>query len=783
MSLLQYIEELKYNKELQDCYKHYNHSLVTDGWRKFKQIAREEFWENVICLYQVGSFFECYYEDAFILSKVLNIAKTKRNNKDKYSAPMSGFGVDFLEEKVKILTENGLFVYVVTQTEDIETKKIHRELEKIYYPSKHSISWDYILSLTYDNDWFLDRLNLWSLRLERKVYSNFPQEEVCSLIDNYNVVHLVAYGNDAVSVRNLEGIPRKTPIKTVPCLNKKVSPAKVYAKSIYFDSTEIDTIEPILHKQQWSTITLNDTTLSNLEVLKTKEWERWSLLECLDFNCTPMGKRLLYRRLTEPFNNLSDIKETQNKINQLHNLWEGVLPEMRRILYSIGGDIDGVIGKIINNRLLPKDILLLINLFNSYREIIGVMGKSIERRKENKIRHFIDDFSHIFTEWATQSGIKSGNIFVSWYDKQLDEYIEAIEKIDENKSILLQKVINETSLPFSFFETTNSLLLTISGKKLPNTFSIPEWWREIKSTLTQRRFATKELDWLWSKYLLAEKYRNVYEYDLFKELRIEVLWYLPLIKEICQEVAEIDFLLSAEQLLAFWWTLPTMHKWNEIHILEGKHPMLERVAGLDIVANNVSLWGEKTYKCLTGMNMWGKTMYMKMLWIITLLAHMWFPIPAKEWYIGLVDNIYIRAWAADNFIKEQSTFRLEMEELSYIMNHYTDKSLILIDEVWRWTDIRDGYPIALAVSEDIIKHKARCIFATHFYDIAKDIQKFSNAGNIYVKIEEDWWEIRFTHKIEEWFLGDGNSYGLHIARLANIPSYIVERAEEIKREL
>jgi DNA mismatch repair protein MutS len=187
---------------------------------------------------------------------------------------------------------------------------------------------------------------------------------------------------------------------------------------------------------------------------------------------------------------------------------------------------------------------------------------------------------------------------------------------------------------------------------------------------------------------------------------------------------------------------------------------------------------------LTGPNMGWKSIYLKSAWISVILWHMWSFVPAKYAKIGIVDNIYVRAWSWDDYSKNQSTFFVEMDEMVEILWKFSEKSLVLIDELGRWTDSLDWTAIALAVCDNIIQNNTRCIFSTHYHSLVSSIDKYKNAGNLYVSVEKDLnGKLIFTHNVKEWIPEENKSYGIEIAEAAWIWKTVIELAKRFRNEL
>lgn len=806
-TLKDFIDKLENNKELQDTKKFCKKSTLIQDYLKYKEQAISEFWKYTICLYQVGSFYECYFEDAFVLSHVLNITLTNRNKSQEYSPQMSGFQCEWIEEKSKILTNNWLVVYIISQeiNEDTSSEIVNRSVEKILPPTKEwEANGSFIWSIEYLWDqWRLSFIEVNDLRYYVHYTKNINKEIIINLIYYYNIDELLVSDTDVVSISKLNELKNTIDYKKITLIEKNQSPIFSYIKKVYFDhdSVLLNSLEPVIIIEEYNNkMKLSDTTLQNLEVLKTKEWELWSLFDCVNNTSTKMGQRYLYNMLSNPYKTIDNIQTIQWEINSLIWMWVENIMKLKSYMYWIE-DMDKIIAKIISWRILPKDILDLrisIENFLNIKEIcnkyltrnnikssLPIINNKDEKKIDKKIDQIVFLLNNIFLEDFTKNSIKNGNIFKRWHSNELDSCLDVIDNIDVTKQEYLEQINQKTWLMFEVYETINWWYLSINNKKLPKDKSFTSEWRETKSTSVYQRYETNELNKIFTDYVLAKRNRDVIEYNLFKQLRFLLVAYLTEFRLMNNYISYLDYLLSWSLLVVNnKWVFPEIHNWQEVRIINWRHPMLEMVIGhSEIVQNHVFFSDSTSFKCLTGINMGGKTIYMKMMGLLSLLTHCGLPIPADEWYIGLMDNIYVRAGASDNFLKEQSTFSLEMNELSYILNNYTEKSLILIDEIGRGTDVKDGYPIALASAEDIINKKARCIFATHFHDISKDIEIYDNAKNMKVVINIfNNWELDITHKIIDW-KSDENSYGLHIAKISWLPIDVLNRAYEIKDKL
>lgn len=383
-SLKDFIDKLDDNKELQDAKKYCKQSNLIKDYLKYKEKAVKEFWRYTICLYQVWSFYECYFDDAFILAHVLNITLTQRNKSQDYSPQMSGFQCDWLEEKAKILTNNGLIVYVVSQeiNSDSNDENIYRSVDKILLPTKEGeVNGSFIWSLEYLwEEWRLSFIEVNDLRYYQHYTKTIDKESLSSLVYYYNIDELLVDERDIVALSKLNELKGVVDIKNVSILEKWLPPVISYIKKVYFgyDSVLLHSLEPIVIKEEGDRMNLSETTLQNLEVLKTKEGEIWSLFDCVNNTSTKMGKRYLYNMLSNPYKDIDDIKRIQTETKNLITLWVNNLMKIKSHMYWIE-DLDKILAKIISWRILPKDVLELKSSVENFNNIEGIISENIDK--------------------------------------------------------------------------------------------------------------------------------------------------------------------------------------------------------------------------------------------------------------------------------------------------------------------------------------------------------------------------------------------------------------------
>lgn len=786
--IFRYIDSLSEHAELQETKKRYKPTAIMKEWGKHKNESVAQFSKYSILLFQIGSFFECYFEDAFVLSKVLNIALTKKNKNIPFSPFMSGFWVDSLLDKVNTLVEAGLHVVVVRQ--GMKGNQVVRRRAEIFTP------WDEKNNTFYSGIWFDGGESVWYLSFFNKDTLNYKVYKIktwddglfSSLYALYRCNMQILHAEDFVAKAKHKELIKKFPLMSFYITTGNISkdPIEEYCQYVFSDpeiASKFRRYEVFVLDE--GVKTLDSNTIQNLEIFGTKEGTEHSLFQFINKTLTKMGERKLREgviSIDKDKKYIDRIHTSLREMQQIHLQDSKILSQVRRFLASFP-DIDVLVGKILLSRIMPLDIYNIYQLAGNFLSLVPLLEKykflHTDAQHIEDVRSLYFKFSNILAEDFSHTAT-SGNIFRRWYDQLLDSYIEAVEN---NEGILYEyklKVIEQTGLSFSVNKQNGGFFLEIHNKKIPKNWNKPENWESIRGTTIYDRFAVPELTEIYNKYYLANTQRNKREYELLKELRVELFVLKQTIVRISEIIFRIDLLQSYFSFLEKGWVLPLVTEDKALTIEDGRHPMLEALCEEgEYVVNSVD-FKNSSFKCLTGMNMWGKTIFMKMIGIITLLSQIGHPVPAKSATIWMVDNIFVRAGASDNFIKQQSTFVLEMSELSHILNSYSDRSLVLIDEIGRGTDYQDGFSIALATAEWLKSQGARTVFTTHFHEIAKFFNLYK-WENLYVEyIKDNLGELVFTHKILEGIPSNEESLGILVARKTGVNEEILTRALEIK---
>lgn len=383
-----------------------------------------------------------------------------------------------------------------------------------------------------------------------------------------------------------------------------------------------------------------------------------------------------------------------------------------------------------------------------------------------------EDPSNLITWW---------NIIKNWYDSEVDE----IRDILENSRVWLEnyqnKLIEETWVAKLKIKFTNVfgyfIELPLSAKD-----SIPDYFVHKQTLVNAIRFITPELKEFEQKLIEWEWKLASREYELYEQLRKDILNKFDDIKLLSSKISNVDMMWSlAQNAYDNNYCKPDITKKTSLEITSGRHPIVEQIED-DFISNDLSLDNKKHIHIITGPNMWGKSTFLRQNALIILMAHIWSYVPARKAEIPLTDKIFSRVWASDNLYLGQSTFMVEMQEMANILHNYTEKSFIIIDEIWRWTSTYDWMSIAWSILETLHnKNSVKTLFATHYHELVDESQRLKGVENYSVAVWEnsDW--IVFLRKVIKWAIK--KSYGLEVAKLSWIPKEVIDWAKQMLQKL
>jgi DNA mismatch repair protein MutS len=778
---------------------------------------------DAVLLFRVGDFYETFGPDAIIAAHVLGITLTKRNNGGAADNELAGFPYHALDTYLHKLVKAGYRVAICDQLEDPKSVKgiVKRGVTEMVTPG--TATNDKLLDLSSNNflaaihmsnekyglafldistgeflvaegdKEYADKL-LSGFRPAEVIYQRHHQkrfkEDFGSKFYTYTLDEWIfqqQYAEDSLlkhfDTHSLKGFGVEG-----------LSYALIAAGAVlhYLKDTEHPNLQHITSVQrieQNDYLWMDKFTIRNLELLHSHVDNGSTLLKVLDNTCTPMGARLLKRWIVFP---LKDI----NKINERLEVVEHLIlnTDMRtRLLHAMRqcGDMERLVSKIPLKKINPRELLQLARALRQIT-VIKELCSHDDNGYLQRLADALNPCVYIAEKIVKQivenpPALASKGAFINaQVNVQLDElrgiahhgkeYLLQLQQKEAERTGISSLKISYNNVFGYYLEVTN-----VHKSKVP-----PEWMR--KQTLTNaERYITPELKEYEEKITGAEDKILTLELQLFDGLINELLDFLSCIQTNAQIVAALDCLTCfANNALQFNYKKPALHEGDELQIKNGRHPVIERSLppSAPYIGNDVQ-FDKNTQQIiiLTGPNMSGKSALLRQTGLITLLAHMGSFVPADEALIPLTDKIFTRVGASDNLSAGESTFMVEMNETASIINNLSSRCFILLDEIGRGTSTYDGISIAWSIAEYLHQsvHQPKTFFATHYHELNELENKFPGIRNYHVTNKEIGGKIIFLRKLAAG--GSTHSFGIHVARMAGMPSDLIARAEEVLKQL
>lgn len=813
---------------------------ATPMLKQFLEIKRANM--DVLLLYRMGDFYETFFEDAVTLSRDLEITLTSREGGALGRVPMAGIPAKAVDNYLPRLLEKGHKVSICEQMEDPALAKglVNREIIRTITAGTitesnllQSNSNNYLAAIIYDKkselyglaytdistgEFKVTQTNFNQLlselarikpaeivgpKLTQKVlpFQIVPDEKIDlpeEITGNYNCSKMSYSSFDKNRAEdNLKQIFKVKSLDAFGYDKFKTGFCAAGAIIDYLYKTQKENLpkfETIDTYEISEFVSMDGNTRRNLELTETsRDKQKYgSLLWAIDRTKSNMGARLLKKWIHQPLKNLDEIKERQNAVEELIQN-TGARISLINLLEQIY-DIQRLSTRLSNNSANPRDFLALrdsIKLLPLFAQILkGFKSKNLSfLAQENKsLMEFADIINRTINEEAPIA-VKEGNIIKHGVSDDLDYYKDLFYG-GKNWLIDFEAQQKEkTGIKFLKvgFSKTFGYFIEVANSNLP---LVPDNYIRRQTLTNGERFVTEELKKHESEVLSAQTKSIELEYKIFCDLREYSKEFVEPIRKIADAIATLDVFVSfAICAIENKYVKPQLTDSCELHIAEGRHPVLEKILPLgQYVANDLTLIGKNQnlqypqFMILTGPNMAGKSTYMRQNALIVILAQIGSFVPCDHAQIGIVDKIFTRVGAVDDLSLGQSTFMVEMNETAYILNSATEKSLILLDEIGRGTSTYDGVAIAWSVAEYIAtKIKARTIFATHYHELNVMSSMFPQIKNYRVTISENDGEIIFLRKVVEG--SASKSYGIQVAKMAGLPHCVVKKAEELMTKM
>ncbi len=788
-------------------------SPMMQQWKILKEKCPE-----ALLLFRLGDFYEAFFEDAKTLSEAIDVVLTHRQ-----SIPMSGIPHHQLETYLEKLIDKQYIVAIAEQIESPDQAKglVRREITEIISPatflnSKMKESNYYFASVFHSNSIFglaflelstgefctleletlslvIDELakkrpiellispkfqkthslfleevkNLFSFRLTIAHESRFePSLAIQALKEQFGSVSLNGFGLDGhIAATTASGALLKY-LKTDLCRH-------------------LEHLKSIQYAQSQEHLKIDHATLQHLELLYSSK-DRLSLQEVLDHTATPMGSRTLEHFITNPLIDPDEIKRRHDAVESLSHE-----QHYRYLLERLAPvkDLQRVAKRIELGIINPKEMLSLKVALLSLFEISNYL------KDKNLISLFpkfntidpLKKVSSLLESALTDSApvkLNQGPVFKIGYNSDLDHlynfktnsetYLERYQtQLREELGIKTLKVGFNRAFGY-FIEVSRA-----QSSSMPNQFT------KLQTLVNNERFISVDLKQYEMKMATCESQIASLEESLFNSLKELLKIDAELLYEIAIEIGFLDVIANFSYLACkYQYVKPIVDHSSKLEILGGMHPILAQNDHHQFIPNDVHFDEKLKLKLITGPNMAGKSTYIRQTALLVIMAQIGSFVPAKKMHFGYFDHIFSRIGASDDLGRGLSTFMVEMSETANILNHATTRSLVILDEIGRGTSTYDGIAIASAVAEYLVSKKEKSpktLFATHYFELTKLEQKFKEIKNFHVAIHEKGDDVTFLRKIIPGILD--KSFGIHVAKLAGVPTLVINRAKMLLKEL
>ncbi|MDQ6756351.1 MAG: DNA mismatch repair protein MutS [Bacteroidota bacterium] len=778
---------------------------------------------DAILLFRVGDFYETFGSDAVTASKVLGITLTKRNNNSPTALELAGFPHHALDTYLHKLVKAGYRVAICDQLEDPKLVKgiVKRGVTEMITPGvatndkllEHNRN-NFLCGLHFNDD---EKIGIAFLDISTGEFfiAEGDKEYADKLLQSFQPAEIVFQRNRQKQFKNYFGskfytytldewiftetYSKENLLKHFGTLNLKgfgvedLHNGIIAASAVlyYLKDTEHPNLQHITSLQRIDKddhLWMDRFTIRNLELIGGVEGNN-SLLKVLDNTVSPMGARLLKRWMVLP---LTDINKIEERLSLVEFLIKSV--DVRNKISQFikqSGDVERLVSKIPLKKINPREVLQIakglqqVELIksacnNSENEYLKRLGDSLNPCKyiAEKIVKEIPDNPPI--------AASKGNVIAKGVNEDLDE----LRNISSNgKAYLLELQKKEcdatgiSSLRIGFNNVFGYYLEVTNLHKA----KVPAEWIRKQTLANAERYITPELKEYEEKITGAEEKILQIELQIFEKLVNELQDYIAPMQVNGHVMAVLDCLCCfANNALQYNYKKPELHYGNELMLTESRHPVIERnlPQGESYIPNDIFLDpSSQQIIILTGPNMSGKSAILRQTALITLMAHMGSFVPAEEAKIPLTDKIFTRVGANDNLSSGESTFMVEMNETASIINNLTPKSLILLDEIGRGTSTYDGISIAWSIVEFLHSslHAPKTLFATHYHELNELENKLPRVKNYHVTNKEVGNKIIFLRKLAAG--GSTHSFGIHVAKMAGMPPTLIQRANEVLKQL
>ena len=787
--------------------------------KQYNQIKGK--YPDAILLFRVGDFYETFGQDAVKAARILGILLTKRGAGSTSETELAGFPHHSLHTYLPKLVRSGQRVAICDQLEDPKlTKKIvKRGVTELVTPGVTLT--DGVLEEKSNN--FLGALYLRNQELGFAYldistgefqWAQGTTASISTLLQQLEVKELLISKPQRKSIEAMLGtsypffvledwvfqeeytsdkLKQHFGVKTLKGFGFAGADLGSIAAGVvlhYLSETEhakLGHLVQLKHHNPKQQLWMDRFTVRNLELISPNAPEAITLLEVIDHTSTAMGGRLLRRWITAPLTDELRINQRLDAVDffSVHNS----LHEQARSCLKQMSDVERLVAKVATGRINPREVNALKNALEQTSKLTALLTTAdalapllvpIEDSKalQAHITHWLD------AEAPTQLG--KGQAIAAGVSDELDELRALAQGGRDTLNAMLERETARTGIPSLKIAFNNVFGYYIEVRNLHKD-KVPEEWVRKQTLVNAERYITDELKTYETKILGAEERIATLEQQLFQELVNYLVPFIQSLQTTAACIAQID-VLSGFATLAMKqnYSRPEFVSNHSLEIIEGRHPVIEQQLPPEspYIPNDVFLDNdEQQIIMITGPNMSGKSAILRQTALIVLLAQMGSYVPATEVRLGVVDKLFTRVGASDNISKGESTFMVEMHETAAIMNNISARSLILLDEIGRGTSTYDGISIAWALAEFVHEHPTRpkTLFATHYHELNEMTEQFKRIKNFNVSVQETADDVLFLRKLVSG--GSAHSFGIHVAKMAGMPQWIVSRSKQMLAQL
>ena len=793
---------------------------VTPLMKQYNQIKAK--YPDALLLFRVGDFYETFGADAVKAAQVLDIVLTNRNNGGERTE-LAGFPHHSINTYLPKLVKAGFRVAICDQLEDPKQTKtiVKRGVTELVTPGValnddilNSKSNNFLASVwlgkTTNGVSFLDistgefLISQGDKEYIDKLLQNFKPSEV--LLAKKQKKEFLEYFGDEFHLFYLEDWVYKEDYAQqsltqhfqtnslkgfgVDQLHEGILTAG--AILYYLSETQHHKLQHITSIQRIAEdayVWMDKFTIRNLELYAGQSTQAVTLLDVIDKTISAMGSRTLKRWLSLPLKDATRIRQRHEVVAYLIKHLS-VLQQIKGQIAKIN-DIERLISKVATGKISPREV---VQLRTSLEAIVPIKewclaADNTDLKRLGDKLHACEQLCLQIKKTLTDEApvtILKGNAIASGFSEELDELRGLSHSGKNYLDKMLERETERTGIPSLKIASNNVFGYYIEVRNTHKDKVPPEWIRK-QTLVNAERYITDELKEYEAKILGAEEKIMHIEQQIFTELITAVSEYISQVQINATLIGQLDCLCSFAQLaIENNYNRPEINEEFAIDIKEGRHPVIEKQlpVGTPYIANDVYLDRElQQVIMITGPNMSGKSAILRQTALIVLLAQMGSFVPAESAQIGVVDKIFTRVGASDNISMGESTFMVEMNEAALILNNISERSLVLLDEIGRGTSTYDGISIAWAIAEYLHEHpsKAKTLFATHYHELNEMTDTFTRIKNFNVSVKETKDNVLFIRKLVPG--GSAHSFGIHVAKMAGMPQFVIQKANKILKKL